>query len=368
MNDTAKKKFRLCMVSDQLATGGAERCASLLSNYFVQNQCEVHHVIVVDKIEYEYSGEVLNLGKLKNNSNGFFNRLKRFQVLKEFYATNKFDFIIDFRVKRHQFQEFFIANYIYKSPIIVMVHSYMTDLYFLKSKYLANKIYSNAVKIITVSKKIEEKVKSDYSYSQLQTIYNPIDIENIAQQSQLPFEKEYEYILAVGRMNDSIKQFDKLIESYSKSDLPKQNIKLVFLGDGDLKINYELQAKQLGMENNILFKGKVSNPFVYMKNAKYVVLCSKNEGFPTVLIESLACETPVIAFDCFSGPSEIITNNENGILVENQNFDKLITAMNTLISDKDFYLHCKRNAKESVNAFSLEKIGNQWLQLFKSNS
>ena len=139
MNDTAKKKFRLCMVSDQLATGGAERCASLLSNYFVQNQCEVHHVIVVDKIEYEYSGEVLNLGKLKNNSNGFFNRLKRFQVLKEFYATNKFDFIIDFRVKRHQFQEFFIANYIYKSPIIVMVHSYMTDLYFLKSKYLANK-------------------------------------------------------------------------------------------------------------------------------------------------------------------------------------------------------------------------------------
>ena len=368
MKDTAKKKFRLCLVSDQLATGGAERCAALLSNYFVQNECEVHHVIVVDKIEYDYSGEVLNLGKLKNNTNGFFNRLKRFKVLKEFYATNKFDFIIDFRVKRHQFQEFFIANYIYKSPIIIMIHSYMTDLYFPKSKYLANKIYSNAVKIITVSKKIEEKVQSDFSYSQLQTIHNPIDFDAIDKQSQLPFEKEYDYILAVGRMDDNVKQFDKLIESYAKSDLPKQNIKLVFLGDGDLKINYELQAKQLGMENNITFKGKVSNPYVYMKNAKYVVLCSKNEGFPTVLIESLACETPVIAFDCFSGPSEIIVNNENGILVENQNFNKLITAMNKLISDKDFYLHCKRNAKESVNAFSLEKIGNQWLQLFKSNS
>lgn len=368
MNDTAKKKFRLCLVSDQLATGGAERCAALLSNYFVQNECEVHHVIVVDKIEYAYSGEVLNLGKLKNNSNGFFNRLKRFQVLKQFFSANRFDFIVDFRVKRHQWQEFFIAKYIYKSPLLVMVHSYMTDLYFPKSSYLANKIYSNAIKIITVSKKIEEKVKSDYRYSKLQTIYNPIDFESIATQSQLSFEKGYDYILAVGRMNDDVKQFDKLIESYAKSDLPKQNVKLVFLGDGDLRATYELQAKQLQLDNNILFKGKVANPYVYMKNAKCVVLCSKNEGFPSVLIESLACETPVIAFDCFSGPSEIIVNSENGMLVENQNFDKLITAMNTMISDTDFYLHCKQNAKESVNAFSLEKIGNQWLQLFKSNS
>ena len=368
MNDTAKKKFRLCLVSDQLATGGAERCAALLSNYFVQNECEVYHVIVVDKIEYAYSGEVLNLGKLKNNSNGFFNRLKRFQVLKHFFSDNTFDFIVDFRVKRHQCQEFFIAKYIYKSPLIVMVHSYMTNLYFPKSKYLANKIYSKAVKIITVSKKIEEKVKSDFKYSQLQTIYNPIDFTAIDKQSQLSFEKEYDYILAVGRMNDDVKQFDILIESYAKSDLPKQNIKLVFLGDGDLRTSFELQTKQLHLENNIIFKGKVSNPYVYMKNAKCIVLCSKNEGFPTVLIESLACETPVIAFDCFSGPSEIITNNENGILVENQNFDQLITAMNTMISDEHFYLHCKRNAKESVSAFSLEKIGNQWLQLFKSNS
>lgn len=368
MNDTAKKNYRLCLVSDQLATGGAERCAALLSNYFVQNNCNVHHVIVVDKIEYEHSGKVFNLGKLKNNSNGFLNRFKRFKALKQFFTDNEFDFIIDFRVKRNQLQEFFIAKFIYKSPLIVMAHSFMTDLYFPKNKYLANKIYSKAIKIITVSKKIEAKVQSNYSYRQLQTIYNPIDFDAIALESNAIFNKEFDYILAIGRMNDEVKQFDKLIESYSKTDLPKQNIKLVFLGDGDLRKQYELKAKQLGLENNIVFEGKVSNPYQYMKNAKFVVLCSKNEGFPTVLIESLACETPVIAFDCDSGPSEIIINNENGILVENQNFDQLIKAMNTMISDKDFYLHCKQNSKLSVEAFSLEKIGNQWMQLFNSNT
>ena len=368
MNDTAKKNYRLCLVSDQLATGGAERCSALLSNYFEKHNCDVYHVIVVDKIEYDYSGKVFNLGKLKNNSNGFFNRLKRFKALKHFFATHEFDFIIDFRVKMNQWQEFYIAKFIYKSPLIITVHSYMTNLYFPKNRYLANKIYSDSYKIITVSSKIEEKIKSNFPYSQLQTIYNPLDFDAINEHANQAFKKDFEYILAVGRMNDDVKQFDQLIQSYSKSELPNQNIKLVFLGDGDLRSNYELQAKQLGLENNIIFEGKVANPYQYMKNANCVVLCSKNEGFPTVLIESLACETPVIAFDCFSGPSEIIQNNENGMLVENQNFNQLIVAMNKMISDTIFYLHCKQNAKSSVEAFSLKKIGNQWMQLFNSKS
>ena len=98
----------ICIVSDQLSTGGAERCSALLSVFFEKNNCRVHHVLVVDKIEYEFSGKVLNLGKLKDNSNGFFNKLKRFNVLRKFFSDNQFDFIIDFRVKKHQWQELYI--------------------------------------------------------------------------------------------------------------------------------------------------------------------------------------------------------------------------------------------------------------------
>lgn len=366
MNDTAKKNFRLCLVSDQLATGGAERCAALLSNYFEGQGCEINHIIVVDKIEYAFSGKVLNLGKLKNNSNGLLNRWKRFNALRTFFSNHSFDFIIDFRVKRNPLQEYYIAKFIYNSPLIVTVHSYMTNLYFPKNSFLANSIYSDSFKIITVSKKIEERIKSNYSYTQLQTIYNPLDFSAINNLSHQDIELKQPFILAVGRMNDDIKQFGQLIKSYASSELPKLNIQLVFLGDGLLRSNYERLAESLGLSDLIVFKGEVKNPYAYMSKATSVVLCSKNEGFPTVLIESLACETPVIAFDCFSGPSEIIQNNENGILVENQNFSQLTVSMNRMVAEKEFYLHCKQNAKASVLQFSLEKIGAQWMQLFNS--
>jgi N-acetylgalactosamine-N,N'-diacetylbacillosaminyl-diphospho-undecaprenol 4-alpha-N-acetylgalactosaminyltransferase len=73
----------------------------------------------------------------------------------------------------------------------------------------------------------------------------------------------------------------------------------------------------------------------------------------------------VVAFDCFSGPREIIENNKNGLLVENQNFDKLILAMNDMLENKALYQECKKNAVASVSRFSIAIIGKQWLDYFK---
>ena len=84
-------------------------------------------------------------------------------------------------------------------------------------------------------------------------------------------------------------------------------------------------------------------------------------------LESLAVGTPVISYDCFSGPNEIIKNNQNGILVENQNEEKLIRALNLFSEIDMLYAHCKQNAAESVAAFDIEIIGKQWLELLKND-
>jgi len=170
----------------------------------------------------------------------------------------------------------------------------------------------------------------------------------------------------VGSFKD-IKQFDKLILAYSKSILPIHNIILVLLGNGEKRVVYESMSKELGIDQFVKIEDFLNNPFPFYKNAKFTVLSSKNEGFPNVLLESLACDTPVIAFDCLSGPREIIQDCENGLLVENQNLEKLTTSMNEMITDEKLYLHCKKNAKESVLKFSVERIGEQWIHLFNTS-
>lgn len=365
MNVSDTKLHRICIVSEQLAGGGAERCSALLSNFFVANGIAVHHVIVIDKVEYDYSGALLNLGKLKKDHFNFADRIHRFKVLKDFFKQNDFDYIIDTRVRNRQWQEYFITKFIYNTPLIVVVHSYMTNLYFPKKSYLAKNIFSNSYKIIAVSKIIEEKIVEDYSYNNVETIYNPIDFNYIEEKLIEPLEIGGKYILAVGRMNDTVKQFDVLIDCYAKSELPKNNIKLIILGDGKHLEDLKKLSKTLSLEDKILFERNKSNPFPYYKNALFTVLSSRNEGFPNVLLESLYCETPVISFDCLSGPNEIILHRKNGLLVENQNKEKLTEAMNELHFDEKLYYHCKQNAKQSVLRFSLDNIGNEWLKLMK---
>lgn len=357
------KPLKICITTVSLSGGGAERCAASLSNYFVNQSYEVHHVVFAGSIVYEYSGEILHLEALKDKKNSATSRFKRFIALRNYFKQQQFDIIIDFRVKEFYLQEFIIHNFIYKK-FIQTIHSNEIKSYVPKSKFLAKQLYKKAIQLVSVSNEIQKNIESSYPFKNLSQIYNPIDFLTIEKLKKEENNFDFKYILGIGRMEDNVKQFDHLIESYANSNLPKGNIKLVILGEGKLKQKWNELAKLFNQEKNVAFLGNVSNPFAYYSNALFTVMTSKYEGFPMVLLESLACETPVVSYDLKSGPNEIIIPNENGILVENQNKLEMTKAMNEMISNKELYLHCKQNAKSSVERFSLENIGKQWLQLF----
>jgi N-acetylgalactosamine-N,N'-diacetylbacillosaminyl-diphospho-undecaprenol 4-alpha-N-acetylgalactosaminyltransferase len=357
-----QKKQKICLVSDCLAIGGAEKVAAELSLFFDKNGFEVNHVIVQNKIVYEYAGSVLNLGLHTKNS--LVNKIRRLWIFHKFIKHNKFDFIIDFRVKNHRFQEFVISRLIYNSKTIFAIHNFMLNLYFPKNKILSKYTFHNR-KIVSISNEIKQQVESNFGFDDIATIYNPIDLKKIRTIIGVQSNFDFEYIVAAGTMT-VIKQFDQIINCYANSVLPESNIKLVFLGDGVEEKKLRRLAANLKLQNKIIFKGRVENPFIYYTSAKYLVLGSKFEGLPMVLIESLACGTPVISFDCKSGPNEIIIENKNGLLVENQNFEALTIAMNKLISDTELYVNCKNYSIPSIQKFEINAIGNQWLEYFKT--
>ncbi|HEX8270129.1 MAG TPA: glycosyltransferase [Flavobacterium sp.] len=355
---------KIALIGDSLSGGGAEKVHAHLSIYFQRNGMEVHNCIFSDRISYQFEGSVLNLGKIDADGSSISRKWNRFQSLRTFILENKFDHVIDFRMRTNPLQELMISM-LYPKNSIYTVHSSILEYYFPKPFIFAKRIFSKH-RIVTVSEAIKQIITSEKIAHDVTCIYNPINFESILNQKE-QFKVGGSYIIAVGRMNDEVKQFDKLIEAYSQTELPDRKIKLLFLGEGKNEKQLKAIAQNKGLYHLIEFHGFAANPFPYYKNALFLVLPSKKEGFPMVIAEALASETPVVAFDCVSGPNEIIAHRENGFLVENQNFPALVSAINLMVKDERLYLHCKQNASSSVQRFSLDIVGSQWLQYLKSN-
>ena len=362
------KKIKIALIGYRLGIGGAEKVMANLSVFFEKQGIEVHNIIVLDVVSYTFSGKLVNLGTLKNKRNGVFNKLHRFLFLKKYLDENNFDFIVDFRFRNKPIQELLIAKWLYKSKTIFTVHSFLINHYMPNWSFLTRFMYQDCYKMVTITDKSKELIEFKHHLNNVQTIYNPINIEEIQSKYNESIDLNFEYVIGIGQMETNVKQFDKLIEAYSNSILPNQNIHLVLLGDGERISILKALAKQKKSEIKVHFLGYQNNPYKYLRNAKFFVLSSLNEGLPNVILEALACGTPVVSFDCLSGPSEMILDKQNGLLVENQNVQKLTEAMNLFVEDEKLYTICKENALQSVSPFSIENIGKQWLDLMKINN
>ena len=196
---------------------------------------------------------------------------------------------------------------------------------------------------------MQQIIEDKHGLKNVTTIYNSINIEDIVSKSDATIELNFEYIIAVGQYATNVKQFDKLIEAYAKSKLPEQNMALVILGEGQLQEQLISVAKAFKVEHLVHFSGFKSNPFKYIKRAKFFVLSSELEGLPMVLLEALACGTPVVSFNCPTGPEEVITHGENGLLIEHQNIEALTQGINTMMLDTELYKTCKANAFKTAS-------------------
>lgn len=215
-------------------------------------------------------------------------------------------------------------------------------------------------KIVVLTEE-DDKEWSVY-FDNVANIANPITIEPI--QANTDIEK----VLAVGRFIDQ-KGFDYLIDTWAIVNKKFPNWQLDIYGHGDLEDNLRKQIKDLNLENSInLFPPSKEINKVFSEHSIYA-LSSRFEGFPLVLIEALASGLAPVAFECKNGPKQMMGDSKlKDFLVEPFNIHTFAEKLMLLMENKSLREEIAQEAKIISERYQIDKIMQQWVNLFKTIS
>lgn len=272
--------------------------------------------------------------------------------------NEKYDIVIDYSSNLLKYDNFDI-----KIPVFAWIHFSLTfgEKLTLEKIKKYKKQYKKYSKIFAITRVMKEEFinKVGIDEKKVELVYNPIDLKLIEKKAE-NVEKKYEnylkqdYFLQVSRLTQQ-KQPEHLVDIYYKLKQAGIKEKLYFIGDGEKKEIIKQKIKEYNLEDDIILLGQIENPYPFFKNAKLFVHTAKYEGLPTVLLESLALGTPVVSYDCPTGPRDILgKNSEYGELISLNDKDMFVEKVLELMNSKEKYEKYKKLSLIRANDFSME--------------
>lgn len=316
-----RNKRNVAIIIPDLEGGGAERTASKVFISLSKKKYSTYMIVFdVKRTVYETKGNLINLNikasrifivKLIN----FIRRIYKLRrIKKQYHIQSSISFLDSAN----------LMNVLSGTgdKIILSIRNYESKnsigFYRKVHGYFIKHFYQNSHHIIAVSQGVREDLITNYGMNKekIQVIYNFYDLEKIKMLAAQEIEEEYReifrlpVIINMGRLTKQKGQWH-LIRAFNEIKKRLPEIKLLFLGKGELEDTLRKMVYDLKLEKDVYFLGFRENPFKYISRSTLFVLTSLYEGFPNALIEAMACGIPVISSDCDSGPREILAPETN---------------------------------------------------------
>lgn len=355
-------KKSIAFVLPNLNAGGAERVVCTLANLLIK-EFNVSIILLYKTESFYELNPKINVSFCANTynpaTNIFQSLSNHFLLVKNLVKNlkfNKVDIVIGFLPVTNVYS--IVASKILKIPNIISERANPNYSTLNRFWTIIRKItypFSDCLVVQTPANKIYFK---SYMKSDIQIINNPINMD-LLKNKDPSIEKE-NIILNVGRLAKPKNQ-DLLIRAFS--NINNSEWKLVLVGAGINHKQYEDLIISLDMQDKIILAGNISDVSTYYNKAKIFAFTSEYEGFPNVILEAMSYELACISTNCPHGPSEIIRNNKNGILIPVSDQKALEMNLTKLIEHEDLRRLLGRNALKSTLTYHPTSIVLQWTEL-----
>ena len=355
---------RLTFVIHQISAGGAERVLTLLANELCKKGWSVT-LLTFDSgsepVFFELHSGVQHWPlSLMREQGGWWKAIKvhflRPWVLRRAIRKSRPDAVIAFLERMNILT--LMATIGLKIPVIVSERNHPV---FNTSKFLSlsrQAVYKMSACLVLQTHDAGAFFSSSIPKS---VIPNPILVPEYPA-PVLKSEASSQTLVAMGRLC-SQKGFDFLLNAFAPLGNKFPDWVLEIWGEGAQRGNLENLRDELGLRERVRFPGLTKEHYKTMAEADIFVLSSRYEGFPNVLGEAMACGLPVVSFDCPSGPSEMIQDGVNGLLVPPESIQELSSSLERLMTSVELRNSLGEQARKITESYPLDKIVQSWEEL-----